>query len=137
MGLRYIKFATFPANGKPGHSALTNNGMGFALSWNNFKNIFFSKAGASDKLKKTCCDPSLGLDLSMYVCQQISHPPHHPVPLNYPGLYANRIEKIWVTDKENKDKGLHAKRIIKKWVTRESCASLTQVKSCNFVRVFA
>jgi hypothetical protein len=117
------------------HSALTNNGMGFALTRNNFKNIFFSKAGESDKLKNTCCDPSLGLDLACMSTN--SHPPHHPVPLNYPGLYANRIEKIWVTGKENKDKGLHAKRIIKIWVTRKSCASLTHVKSCNFVRVFA
>jgi hypothetical protein len=40
-----VEFATFPANGKPGHSALTNNGKGFALTRNNFKNIFFLKQG--------------------------------------------------------------------------------------------
>jgi hypothetical protein len=27
-----VEFATFPANGKPGHSPLTNNGMGFAIN---------------------------------------------------------------------------------------------------------
>ncbi len=76
-----VEFAAFPANGKQGHAALTNNQQqnvdqmqknnvikrsGVHINRKKYKNIFFPNQVQMKNLK-TCRNPFLGLDLSMYV----------------------------------------------------------------------